>query len=91
MQVLRNKKTLEVYPLNGDMQLHEDIEVVDIPSMDRVTLRRGVAVLEETGAEKPKRRGRPPKSETVATDAVAVESAPETPDDVGESGGDDAS
>ena len=89
MKVLRNTVTNEIFPMNGDMQLAENMEVVDVPDLSKARSERGNLVLEDNpnpSAEKRRTRKKAaPKPEQ------AVESAPETPEPVGESGGDDAS
>ena len=87
MKMLQNSKTKEIYPMNGDMARHEDVVVIDIPTMDKVTKRRGISVLEE---DKPKPTRRKRASKAGAAETADVESpSPET-ETVGESGGDDA-
>lgn len=97
MKMLQNTKTKEVYPMNGDMARHENVVVIDIPNMAKVTKRRGVAVLEEE-KPKPARKTRRTKAQMAAdaetgsnADAGAdaeVDLSPET-DSEGDAGGDD--
>jgi hypothetical protein len=45
--MLRNRTTGEIYPLNGDMQLMDDMVPVDVPDPKKITIRRGNAYLDE--------------------------------------------
>lgn len=89
MKVLRNTRTNEIYPLNGDLQRAENIEVVDVPDLKKVRQERGNAVLEDApNLSAAKRRARK-KQEPVVEPVVDVESTPANP--IGDSDGDDAS
>jgi len=45
--MLRNRKTGEIMPMNGDLARHDDMIPVSLPDMSKVVYRRGVAYLDE--------------------------------------------